>query len=308
MDEPPLQQALSRKESEYIDHDLPLQSLLAPSYIRDTNTYLIDFMESTPLVTSANTVPTTNGSGGSGGYNVKVSDTVSLTPDLHFPNTIFHYRPTPADVAVSNVTNVAEATLSALNTPTQTAATLPMVLTSRSDNNATSYSHNKHTQYITLNGDFLNSSASVNQAGDDAAVQQFLLADGNVSLDDAADLMNVTVDDLYERHVSNARKVLPHKKRISRKLRVSLSGTDNEMAQAPLGEVQKLQEQGRLNVSMFNCEICGHTSDSQLQFFAHLKQHYEPTTPDTILAAMKTSLEALEPQKILTSDKKVRSF
>lgn len=277
-------------------------------------------MEATPLVNSANAVPTTDagGGGGGGGYNVKVSDTVTLTPDLHFPNTIFHYRPTPADVAVSNVTNVAEATLSALNTPTQTAAPMPMVLTagtSRSDNNVTAYSHNKHTQYITLNGDFLNGSASkeycveseaVNQSGDDAAVQQFLLADGNVSLDDAADLMNVSVDVLYARHVSNARKVLPHKKRISRKLRVSLSGTDNELAQP--AEVQKMQEEGRLNVSVYSCEICGNTSDSQLQFFAHLKQHYEPTTPDTILAAMKTSLEALEPQKISASDKKVRKF
>uniref|UniRef100_A0A0A1X402 Zinc finger protein 501 n=1 Tax=Zeugodacus cucurbitae TaxID=28588 RepID=A0A0A1X402_ZEUCU len=332
MDEPPLQQALSRKESEYIDHDLPLQSLLAPTYIRDTNNYLIDFMESTPLVfpnkhvtgnnadvltTTANAVSTT-GSGGGGGYNMKVSDPVSLTPDLHFPNTIFHYRPTPNDVAVSNVSNVAEATLSALNTPTQTTAPIPMILTagtSRTDNNAThAYSHNKHTQYITLNSDFLNDGGNkqycveteaVNQAGDDAAVQQFLLADANVSLDDAADLMNAASGDvLYARHVSNARKVLPHKKRISRKLRVSLSGVDNVLSEPPLGEVHKMQDGGRLNVSVYSCEICGNTSDSQLQFFAHLKQHYEPTTPDTILAAMKTSLEALEPQKILAEDKK----
>ncbi|XP_017486693.1 PREDICTED: uncharacterized protein LOC108375114 isoform X2 [Rhagoletis zephyria] len=323
MDQTPIQQTLTRKEPGFIDH-----SLLAPTYIRDSNNYIIDFIESTPLVfpnktvvpvpgnnVSTHTTAATTAVRAGSSYNVKVSDSVSLTPDLHFPSSIFHYRPTPNDVAVSTVDGVAEATLNALNSPTQPAAPLPLVMggsSSGSSNSAAIFSNRKHAQYMALNGDFLAGGGSknycddtegVNQAGEDVAVQQFLLADANVSLDDAADLMNDNSDVLYARHVSNARKVLPHKKRISRKLRVSLSGAQNVLS-PPLGDVHKLPEEVRLNVAVYSCEICGHTADSQLQFFAHLKQHYEPTTPDTILAAMKTSLEDLEPQKMCAVDKK----
>lgn len=65
-------------------------------------------------------------------------------------------------------------------------------------------------------------------------------------------------------------------------------------------------------VQQFRCELCGHVTCSQLDFFAHLKQHYEPSTPDTILQAMKTSLDALGPEKseaaadLCTIDKKVK--
>ncbi|XP_004531338.1 uncharacterized protein LOC101450183 [Ceratitis capitata] len=326
MDEPT---PLSRKESEYIDHDLPLQSLLAPTYLRDANNYLIDFMEHVPgtnvngLTTSANAISTTSSSD-VGAFNLKISQPVSLTSDLHFPNTLFHYRPTQSDVAaVNNVSGVTEATLNALNAPTQQPTTpLPLVLSSSnssnsSSNNGSAYNHNKHAQYI-LNDDFLSASAAksycddsdvVHQVGEDAAVQQFLLADANVNLDDAAaDLIQADDDVLYTRHVSNARKVLPHKKRISRKLRVSLSGVDNMMP-PPLvgGVVNSSPEVIRLNASVYNCEICGNASHSQLQFFNHLKQHYEPTTPDTILAAMKTSLDELKPQKALDENKKASS-
>ncbi|XP_053959934.1 uncharacterized protein LOC128864344 isoform X2 [Anastrepha ludens] len=323
MDQPPLQQALDRKEPEFIDH-----SLLTPTYIRDSNNFIIDFIESTPLVFPNKTVVHVSGNNGSthttsatnlastvgdGSYHVKESDTVSITPDLHFPSSIFHYRPTQSDVAAGNVASVAEAALNALNTSAQPTAPLPLVIggsANNSGNNAATF-HGKHAEYIGLNSDFLagsvgksycNDNQVVHEAGEDAAVQEFLLTDANVSLDEAADLMNASADVLSAQHVSIARKVLPHKKRISRKLRVSQSGADNVLPK-PLGGVHKVREK-RLKVPIYSCEICGNTSDSQLQFFAHLKQHYEPTTPDTILAAMKTSLEDLEPQKMCVVDKK----
>ncbi|XP_067626219.1 uncharacterized protein [Eurosta solidaginis] len=347
MDQTTLQQGLStRKEPEFIDHDLPLQSLLAPSYIRDSHTsnYIIDFMDSAPLVfpnksignvipgnsesshtTASATVPTSGVGGGGGGYGMKVTDVVSLAPDLHFPSSIFHYRPTQNDVNVSNVASVAEAALNALNAPTQSTAPLPLVMSadrnSSSNGSGSVYAHEKHlhTDYLTLNSDFLDGGGSGgdnnknfcddtetgNQPNDDVAVQQFLLGSANVSLDDAADLIDASGDVLYTRHISNARKVLPHKKRISRKLRVSLSGGDNVLPPS-LGDVHhKMPGPQRLSVPViYSCEICGSTADSQLQFFAHLKQHYEPNTPDTILAAMKTSMAELEPQKLRENDKK----
>lgn len=59
-------------------------------------------------------------------------------------------------------------------------------------------------------------------------------------------------------------------------------------------------------IPTFRCELCGHGSCSQLEFFSHLKQHYEPTTPYTILAAMKSSLDELETQKNVTTSNMCR--
>lgn len=58
---------------------------------------------------------------------------------------------------------------------------------------------------------------------------------------------------------------LPHKKRISSKMEneISLSKDENSISQ------------------VFACQICGNETNSQLDFFAHLKSHYEPPSPRT---------------------------
>ncbi|EDW54186.1 zinc finger imprinted 2 [Drosophila sechellia] len=67
---------------------------------------------------------------------------------------------------------------------------------------------------------------------------------------------------------TNARKVLPHKKRISRKLKGNID---------PDLDHQHKHVQDVTPSSLYSCEICGYAVHTQLDFFAHLKQHYEPT-------------------------------
>ncbi|XP_065355485.1 zinc finger protein 202 isoform X2 [Calliphora vicina] len=125
-------------------------------------------------------------------------------------------------------------------------------------------------------------------------VQQLLLTDSNVTLDDNS------IDGDCDLTRFNSRKVLPHKKRISRKLKIHHCDSDLQL-NVPLDD-HKLPHVDQLvvgpgSMQQFRCELCGHVTCSQLDFFAHLKQHYEPSTPDTILAAMKTSLDVLGPEK-----------
>lgn len=68
----------------------------------------------------------------------------------------------------------------------------------------------------------------------------------------------------------NARKVLPHKKRISRKLKGNI---DNDLEQ----HKEHVQDVTPGSSSLYSCEICGYAVHTQLDFFAHLKEHYEPT-------------------------------
>lgn len=106
---------------------------------------------------------------------------------------------------------------------------------------------------------------------------------------------------------------MPHKKRISRKLKISNEDDPSMPLSVSMeGEQQhKITHVAQIQIPTFRCELCGHGSCSQIEFFSHLKQHYEPSTSYTILAAMKNSLDELEPQKstaetdICTIDKKV---
>ncbi|KAH8329518.1 hypothetical protein KR074_012397 [Drosophila pseudoananassae] len=66
---------------------------------------------------------------------------------------------------------------------------------------------------------------------------------------------------------TNARKVLPHKKRISRKLKGTI--------EADMEQHKNVQDVAPSAV--YSCEICGYAVHTQLDFFAHLKQHYEPS-------------------------------
>ncbi|KAH8259935.1 hypothetical protein KR038_005317 [Drosophila bunnanda] len=76
----------------------------------------------------------------------------------------------------------------------------------------------------------------------------------------------------------NARKVLPHKKRISRKLKGNM---DNDLLVEQQQQHKELVQEDVPDVpgssALYSCEICGYAVHTQLDFFAHLKQHYEPT-------------------------------
>uniref|UniRef100_A0A1I8MP39 C2H2-type domain-containing protein n=1 Tax=Musca domestica TaxID=7370 RepID=A0A1I8MP39_MUSDO len=143
------------------------------------------------------------------------------------------------------------------------------------------------------------------EVGGDKVVQELLLNGTGVSMDDGS-----IVDDDCDISRFDSRKVLPHKKRISRKLKINHSDVDDLQLNVPLEDHKLPQMVVSGAVQQFRCELCCHVTCSQLDFFSHLKQHYEPSTPDNILVAMKTSLDALGPEKseaasnLCTIDKK----
>ncbi|KAH8334182.1 hypothetical protein KR059_007286 [Drosophila kikkawai] len=79
----------------------------------------------------------------------------------------------------------------------------------------------------------------------------------------------------------NARKVLPHKKRISRKLKGNMDNNDLLVEHQQQHQHKELVQEDVPDVpgssALYSCEICGYAVHTQLDFFAHLKQHYEPT-------------------------------
>ncbi|XP_017047574.1 uncharacterized protein LOC108092490 [Drosophila ficusphila] len=84
---------------------------------------------------------------------------------------------------------------------------------------------------------------------------------------------------------TNARKVLPHKKRISRKLKGNLD--------ADLDQHKHVQDVAPS--ALYSCEICGYAVQTQLDFFAHLKQHYEPTVLEQRLVVQDPQQQQKEP-------------
>ncbi|KAH8413097.1 hypothetical protein KR009_007917 [Drosophila setifemur] len=87
---------------------------------------------------------------------------------------------------------------------------------------------------------------------------------------------------LYAHNASctNARKILPHKKRISRKLKGNIEA-DLEQHNKHVQEVAPS--------ALYSCEICGYAVHTQLDFFAHLKQHYEPSALEQRLVVPQIS-------------------
>ncbi|XP_073822479.1 uncharacterized protein [Musca autumnalis] len=173
----------------------------------------------------------------------------------------------------------------------------------------------KSPTYLPLNNDFLmpvskpynpGDNVGTVEVGSDKVVQELLLNGTGVTMDDGS-----IVDDDCDISRFDSRKVLPHKKRISRKLKINHTDVDDLQLNVPLEEHKLPQLVVGAGVQQFRCELCQNfVTCSQLEFFAHLKQHYEPSTPDNILAAMKTSLDALGPEKseaasnLCTIDKK----
>lgn len=92
------------------------------------------------------------------------------------------------------------------------------------------------------------------------------------------------------------KKVLPHKKRISKKLKNldKSEGSNYEIITSP-DSPPRVNRFVLSNGSHYECELCGSISESQVQFFSHLKGHYEPAsiieeTERTIERITKASL------------------
>uniref|UniRef100_A0A1B0GA90 C2H2-type domain-containing protein n=1 Tax=Glossina morsitans morsitans TaxID=37546 RepID=A0A1B0GA90_GLOMM len=194
-----------------------------------------------------------------------------------------------------------------VNTPGNTTDTLSSDLhfttalfAENTEHNASDDLRKSASLCIPLHGDFLmpvhktfNASVTSVETVEEngvKVVQQLLLTEPS----ETATLDDTSIDLDCDMTRFNSRKVLPHKKRISRKLKIVQDDSDLQL-NVPL-ESHKLAPVQQL-VVLFRCELCGHGACSQLEFFNHLKQHYEPSTPDTILAVMKTSLDALGPEK-----------
>lgn len=85
-----------------------------------------------------------------------------------------------------------------------------------------------------------------------------------------------------------SKKSLPHKKRISRKLKKSCSSARKvnkcnlcEQTFSTMEEYTRHQSLCQttitpINPNTFSCQICNSAFTEQLQFFEHLKSHYEP--------------------------------
>lgn len=102
-----------------------------------------------------------------------------------------------------------------------------------------------------------------------------------------------------------SRKSLPHKKRISRKLKKQISiKVQCSLCEQQFSSADDLAQHQMLcqttitpiNQTPFSCQICNASFEDQLKFFEHLKSHYEPTNQNQ----SETTLLAQE--KIETAD------
>lgn len=94
------------------------------------------------------------------------------------------------------------------------------------------------------------------------------------------------------------KKNLPHKKRIVTKLKIiSKKGTENRTS-------SNVNSRDNVSSTKYTCELCGFQISEQLNFFSHLKLHYEPSTSmdqhppienhNTIVQTHDTSLPVLK--------------
>lgn len=105
-----------------------------------------------------------------------------------------------------------------------------------------------------------------------------------------------------------SRKSLPHKKRISRKLKkqtTAIIKVQCSLCEQSFNSADDLAQHQMLcqttitpiNQSSFSCQICNSSFGDQLKFFEHLKSHYEPSNQnqsDTTLLAQE-KIEILDP-------------
>ncbi|XP_030243937.1 zinc finger protein 384 isoform X2 [Drosophila navojoa] len=250
---------MERKEvdtQQFIDHTLLATELMQNNFMMDLmdHTGVFPKTEGPTNLSTTTHHSTTNG----GGYVEKHTLT---SPELNFHNTIFQF----VNKHVVEEPNGAR---------TDAVPTSP----ERTTNN---YVKDTDVEFLTLNSSFLDradAAAAATAGGNENVVAQqvpqptfpALAIEPTVPIDVNAALHG---DDLLYAHnasVTNARKVLPHKKRISRKLKGSVCGLME-------GELEQHKHQHVVStVANYSCEICGYAVNTQIEFYAHLKEHYDP--------------------------------
>ncbi|XP_030384050.1 uncharacterized protein LOC115631446 [Scaptodrosophila lebanonensis] len=183
-----------------------------------------------------------------------------------------------------------------------------------------SYSAGKEAdvEFLTLNSTFLSAATAATASEDNnVSVPQAtesqpafpalaIEIEPTVPIDAATGLQDDEL--LYAHSVSttNARKVLPHKKRISRKLKGTMSSIETGASNASAGydlEPHKHAQVAQGNAVLYSCEICGYAVQTQLDFFAHLKQHYEPNTLEQRFDVPQQQKEPLDMCGLTAQDK-----
>ncbi|KAH8378110.1 hypothetical protein KR093_009377 [Drosophila rubida] len=238
---------MERKEvdtQQFIDHTLLATELMH-------NNFMMDLMDQTgvfPKAEGPTNLSTTNSSTATGSVGYVEKHHTLTPPELNFHNSIFQF-------VNKHVVDEPNATRSSAVPASPEERT-------RSDN----YAKETDVEFLTLND-------VVPQQGSQPAFPA-LAIEPTVPIDVACPALQ---DDelLYAHSVSttNARKVLPHKKRISRKLKGSLVGMETELEQ------HKHQHHVQVPVvAPYSCEICGYAVHTQIEFYAHLKEHYDPSS------------------------------
>ncbi|XP_062142147.1 serendipity locus protein H-1 [Drosophila sulfurigaster albostrigata] len=239
---------MERKEvdtQQFIDHTLLATELMHNNFMMD----LMDQSGVFPKAEGPRNLSTTNSSTGTGNVGVDYGEKHhTLTPpELNFHNSIFQFVNKHV-VDEPNATNSNDVPASS----------------EERTRNSNNYPKETDVEFLTLND-------VVPQQGSQPTFPA-LAIEPTVPIDVACPALQ---DDelLYAHSVSttNARKVLPHKKRISRKLKGSLGGIEMELEQ------HKHQVPV---VAPYSCEICGYAVHTQIEFYAHLKEHYDPTSID----------------------------
>ncbi|XP_020292029.1 zinc finger protein 607-like isoform X2 [Pseudomyrmex gracilis] len=106
---------------------------------------------------------------------------------------------------------------------------------------------------------------------------------------------------------SGPKRTLPHKKRISRKLKqpqTKKNATRKDNSKSSQENSTEFNNEVQANV--FKCQICSSKFSSQLKFFEHLKVHYEPVKQETRIAqATNTNITISVPETVHTLENTV---
>ncbi|XP_034471751.1 zinc finger X-chromosomal protein [Drosophila innubila] len=241
---------MERKEvdtQQFIDHTLLASELMQNNFMMD----LIDHSGVFPKPEGPTNLSTpSNTANEAVGFVPKPT----LTPELNFHNTIFQF-------VNKHVVDDDEANATRSNT-----------VPASPERTRSNYAKESDVEFLTLNSSFLNSGASAAVTGNDVEAQQgsqpafsALAIEPTVPIDVSTGLQDDELLYVHSACTTNARKVLPHKKRISRKLKGNLADMEADL------------EQHKPVVATYSCEICGYAVHTQIEFYAHLKEHYDPS-------------------------------
>ncbi|CRK99938.1 CLUMA_CG013237, isoform A [Clunio marinus] len=105
-----------------------------------------------------------------------------------------------------------------------------------------------------------------------------------------------SINELHKSPSKHVKRNLPHKKRIAKKLNQPFSNTEQFSIIMPTEEpsVRNMQAPPVSLEQHFDCNLCGAAFADQLEFFMHLKQHYEPQMQPVHNMKMKSDCEGDE--------------